>query len=75
MKRATDIDFYIGAQIRKARRAQKLSQTMLGLALNLTYQQVQKYEQGKSRISASRLYRISRILGVALDTFFPARTP
>jgi transcriptional regulator with XRE-family HTH domain len=47
-----------------------LSQTQLGEALALTFQQVQKYEKGANRIGAGRLQRISEILQVPVDFFF-----
>jgi len=47
-----------------------MSQTQLGAALGLTFQQVQKYERGKNRISASRLHRTSEILQVPVEFFF-----
>ena len=54
-----------------------MSQTDLGDALGLTFQQVQKYEKGSNRISASRLQHISQILQVSVPFFFegaPAAT-
>jgi transcriptional regulator with XRE-family HTH domain len=48
----------------------KMSQTTLGNALGLTFQQVQKYEKGTNRISASRLQQISQILQVPVSFFF-----
>ena len=47
-----------------------MSQEKLGLALGLTFQQVQKYEKGTNRIGASRLYQIGRVLGVPIEYFF-----
>jgi len=47
-----------------------MSQTTLGGALGLTFQQVQKYEKGTNRISASRLHRTSEILQVPIEFFF-----
>ncbi len=47
-----------------------MSQERLGDALGLTFQQVQKYEKGTNRISASRLQQISKILGVPVEFFF-----
>lgn len=46
------------------------SQTNLADKLGLTFQQVQKYESGANRISASKLFAISRIMGVTADYFF-----
>ena len=47
-----------------------MSQDKLGEALGLTFQQVQKYEKGVNRIGASRLFHISRILGVPVQFFY-----
>ena len=47
-----------------------MTQTDLGDALGLTFQQVQKYERGTNRISASRLYDLSRVLDVSIEHFF-----
>jgi transcriptional regulator with XRE-family HTH domain len=47
-----------------------LSQGKLGKELDLTFQQVQKYERGTNRISASRLYHISKVLDVPINYFF-----
>lgn len=47
-----------------------MSQEKLGLALGLTFQQVQKYEKGTNRIGASRLYQIGSVLGVPIEYFF-----
>ena len=65
-------DKIIGSAIRLARKARCLSQGNLGEMLGITYQQVQKYEKGKSGISASKLYRISCELDFPLE-FFIAR--
>lgn len=47
-----------------------VSQAQLGLALGVTFQQVQKYEKGSNRISASRLQEIGGVLGVSASYFF-----
>jgi transcriptional regulator with XRE-family HTH domain len=47
-----------------------MTQTDLGDALGLTFQQIQKYERGANRISASRLCELSRVLDVSIDYFF-----
>jgi transcriptional regulator with XRE-family HTH domain len=51
-----------------------MSQEQLAAALNITFQQVQKYERGTNRISASRLYQASRTLGVPVAWFFEEMT-
>jgi transcriptional regulator with XRE-family HTH domain len=64
------IDKFVGDKI-KARRLQlRLNQTELATPLNVTYQQVQKYEAGASRIGAGRLQHISHVLQVPVAFFF-----
>lgn len=64
------IDVHVGQRVRLRRMIVGLTQTELGSALNITFQQVQKYEQGANRIGSSRLFRISQILGVPVAFFF-----
>ncbi|MCC6919534.1 MAG: helix-turn-helix transcriptional regulator [Alphaproteobacteria bacterium] len=66
---ATDIDAHVGARIRLRRMLIGLSQERLGDALGVTFQQIQKYERGANRISASKLYEVSRVLGVPVSHF------
>lgn len=60
------IDVAVGARIRARRTALGVSQTALAKALGLTFQQVQKYEKGANRVSASTLVRVARELGVTV---------
>ena len=69
-KRPNDIDVYVGSRVRMRRMMIGMSQEKLGDALGLTFQQVQKYEKGTNRISASKLQEISRILSVGIPYFF-----
>lgn len=64
------IDKYVGSRVRMRRMLIAMSQEKLGDALNLTFQQVQKYEKGINRIGASRLQQIAQILSVPVDFFF-----
>lgn len=64
------IDLHVGARVRQRRTLMGLSQEKLGNRLNLTFQQVQKYERGANRIGASRLYELSRVLDVPVSYFF-----
>jgi transcriptional regulator with XRE-family HTH domain len=64
------IDIHVGLQVRLRRKALKISQEKLAGALGLTFQQVQKYERGANRISASKLYEIARALRVSIAWFF-----
>ena len=70
VKQPTDIDRYVGMQVRAARRELKLTQDALGKLLNITFQQVQKYEKGVNRVSAGRLYEIAAVLGVQIAYFY-----
>ena len=69
-KRAQKIDKVIGRNIRIHRLARKMSQTELGDQLGVSFQQVQKYENGTNRVGSGRLYQIAAILGVHVSTFF-----
>lgn len=60
------IDVEVGGRIRARRIALGVSQTALAKALGLTFQQVQKYEKGANRVSASTLVRVARELGVSV---------
>jgi transcriptional regulator with XRE-family HTH domain len=64
------IDQYVGSRVRMRRKMLGMSQEKLGGALSLTFQQVQKYEKGASRIGASRLQQISHVLQVPVEFFF-----
>ncbi|HYD26358.1 helix-turn-helix transcriptional regulator [Brevundimonas sp.] len=59
-----DIDDRVGARIKELRKAAGLSQTELGRRIGVTFQQVQKYENGGNRVSASKLWLIARCFGV-----------
>jgi len=63
-------DQHIGARVRMRRLQLGMSQTTLADALGLTFQQVQKYEKGANRISASRLHQIANTLQVPVSYFF-----
>ncbi|MGA1444534.1 MAG: helix-turn-helix domain-containing protein [Candidatus Puniceispirillaceae bacterium] len=64
------IDMHVGKRVRLRRTLLGMSQEQLGAELNITFQQVQKYERGANRISASRLWDISQILDVPISNFF-----
>jgi len=74
VKQPTDIDRYVGMQVRAARRELKLTQDGLGQLLNITFQQVQKYERGVNRISSGKLFEIAAVLKRPLDYFYPDQT-
>lgn len=64
------VDVHVGSRVRLRRMLMGLSQEKLGESLGLTFQQVQKYERGVNRIGASRLWDLSRVLGVPVGFFF-----
>lgn len=64
------IDRHVGSRVRMRRMLAGISQERLGEALGLTFQQVQKYEKGSNRISASRLQQIAKMLDVPVAFFF-----
>ncbi len=63
-------DKHVGARLRMRRLMLDMSQTDVANALGLTFQQLQKYENGSNRISASRLQHLSQILQVPVPFFF-----
>jgi transcriptional regulator with XRE-family HTH domain len=64
------VDKHVGSRVRMRRMMLSMSQEKLGDALGLTFQQVQKYEKGTNRVSASRLQQVSNILQVPIPFFF-----
>ena len=64
------IDMHVGKRIRLRRTLLGMSQEQLGSELDITFQQVQKYERGANRVSASRLWDISQILDSPINYFF-----
>jgi len=64
------VDIHVGNRVRQRRTLMGMSQEKLGIALGLTFQQVQKYERGANRMGASRLHQISKILDVPVEYFF-----
>lgn len=64
------LDRHIGRRLRARRRELEMSQEQLAAALDLSYQQIYKYEQGANRVPASQLFAIARILGVSVVWFF-----
>ncbi|WP_419196697.1 helix-turn-helix domain-containing protein [Bartonella grahamii] len=64
------IDLFVGKKIRFRRKMLKMSQKTLGQHLGVTFQQIQKYENGLNRVSAGRLKEISDILNVPIAFFY-----
>jgi len=69
-KSPNPIDKHVGARVRMRRLMVGMSQGKLGEALDVTFQQVQKYEKGANRIGASRLQQLARVLEVPPSFFF-----
>ena len=69
-KMAHEIDIEIGNRVRTVRRLRGLTQTDLGNATGLTFQQIQKYETGVNRISCSKIFLIAEVLSVPVADFF-----
>lgn len=64
------VDKYVGSRVKLKRVEKGLTQSIIGDKLNLTFQQVQKYEKGVNRIGSSNLYEIAKILNVPISYFF-----
>ena len=64
------VDIHVGQRIRMKRLLAGVTQTQLADELGLTFQQVQKYERGTNRVSASKLYAICKVLSVPPEYFF-----
>jgi len=70
IRAATDVDAYVGSQLKSLRKSTRLSQTDLANKVGVTFQQIQKYERGTNRIGASRLWDFCKVLDVAPGHFF-----
>jgi transcriptional regulator with XRE-family HTH domain len=64
------VDLHVGARIRMRRKILGVSQERLAEDLGLTFQQIQKYERGANRVSASKLYEIAKSLQSSVGYFF-----
>ena len=64
------VDVFVGRRVRERRTIKGMSQEKLGEVVGLSFQQIQKYEKGSNRVSASRLYEFSTIMGVSPSWFF-----
>ena len=74
-RRLTEIDKFIGARVKSARLSLGWSQSDLAQELGITFQQVQKYENGTNRVSAATLFSISKLFKVPLQYFFDQPVP
>lgn len=70
VRTATEVDAYVGAQLKALRKLEKLSQTQLANKVGVTFQQIQKYERGTNRIGASRLWELCKVFDVSPSRFF-----
>ena len=70
IRTATEVDAFVGAQLKALRKAEKMSQTDLANQVGVTFQQIQKYERGTNRIGASRLWGFCEVLNVKPGRFF-----
>lgn len=69
------VDKHVGARVKLKRTMMGYSQDALASSIGVTFQQVQKYEQGSNRLSASRLYEIAKELGESIDYFYEGLAP
>jgi transcriptional regulator with XRE-family HTH domain len=69
-RKPNPIDVHVGSRVRLRRMFVGMSQERLGEQMELTFQQIQKYEKGTNRIGASRLFQLSEILSVPVGFFF-----
>jgi transcriptional regulator with XRE-family HTH domain len=70
LKEINPVDLHVGGRIRMRRKFLGLSQEQLAESIKLTFQQVQKYERGANRVSASKLFEIAKTLKVPVAYFF-----
>lgn len=71
---ATDIDLHLGKRLRRRRRLLGLTQQQLAVAVGIRFQQIQKYECGANRISAARLFQLSKALETPITYFYDGLT-
>ncbi|CAO4145437.1 helix-turn-helix domain-containing protein [Methylorubrum extorquens] len=69
-KQAFKEDTIVGLRIQTLRKSRGLSQTALGIAIGVSFRQIQKYENGANRVGAGRLSDIARVLGASVSTSF-----
>jgi len=74
-KQQDPLDIEVGRRVRSLRLEKGMSQEKLGNQVALTFQQIQKYENGTNRIGAAKLQRIAQILGVSVSALYPDPVP
>jgi transcriptional regulator with XRE-family HTH domain len=70
VRRTSTYDVHVAQQVRAKRLALGLSQTTVANVIGVAFQQIQKYENGKNRISAGRLWQLAKLFKVPVDYFF-----
>src|SRR5258708_6024922 len=70
MTKPHPVDVHVGSRMRQRRTLLGMTQTKVGNAVGLTFQQIQKYERGSNRIGSSRLFEFSKVLDVPVSHFF-----
>ena len=70
VRTATEVDAFVGAQLKILRKTAGFSQTGLAKQVGVTFQQIQKYERGANRIGASRLWEFCKVFDVNPGRFF-----
>src|SRR5258708_23755034 len=70
MAKSHPVDVHVGARMRQRRTLLGMSQSKVGDAVALTFQQIQKYERGSNRIGSSRLFEFPKVLDVPVSYFF-----
>lgn len=74
-EKMSEIDRHVGGQIRRRRKSAGLSQDALGRGVGVSFQQIQKYEIGTNRVSASMMYAICGVIGCQPKDLFPEMGP
>lgn len=74
-RKSGPLDAVVGARIRMLRVDRGISQAVLAERIGVTFQQVQRYERGATRVGASRLARIAAVLDVSVGAFFESSQP
>ncbi|MGH9806519.1 MAG: helix-turn-helix domain-containing protein [Terriglobia bacterium] len=69
-RECSKIDAHVGSQIRRRRVLAGITQQDMGKVLGISFQQVQKYENGSNRISAGRLFLVANLLGATVNDFY-----
>ena len=70
VRKPNDVDLHVGKRIKELRDNEQISQKKMAELIGITFQQLQKYENGLNRVVASRLYDFSRVLQVPISAFF-----